>query len=105
MLPYVLYELLPYLYLVIGTLGCVWFESKVVLIASVLMILAGFIILWMRIDYRRNSLDLSSGDVNYAKRSNVERRQNTSVSFPLVDSAGILVKVDRRMGERRVLQS
>lgn len=103
MLPFSLYEMLPYIYLGVGGLGCAIFDSELILIASVLIILAGFIILWMRLDFRRNVLETVTGEVNFVERSSVDRRQNSPAAFPLVDSSGMLVKVDRRVGERRAI--
>ena len=103
MLPLSLYELLPYIYLGVGAIGCALFDSELILIASVLIILAGFIILWMRIDYRRTAFDSVADNIHFVERSRIDRRQNAATVFPLVDNSGETVRTDRRVGERRSL--
>lgn len=53
MLPKVIYELLPYLYLGIGVGSGVTISSTLVFIASVLLMATGILVLVMRITYRR----------------------------------------------------
>ena len=53
MLPKILYELLPYMYLSIGAGSGIVATSAIVLVASVLFIATGIIVLAMRISYRR----------------------------------------------------
>ena len=53
MLPKILYELLPYMYLSIGAWGGVVTTSAIVLLASILFIATGIIVMMMRISYRR----------------------------------------------------
>lgn len=101
MFPTLLYELLPYFYLAVGAVGFALFESNLILFASVLLMLAGFIILWMRIDFRRNAVMKSETNISIDKRSNQDRRQNHFAIFPLVDTLGQLVEENRRIGERR----
>ena len=103
MLPIVLYELLPYIYLGVGAVGCAIFDSELILIASVLIILAGFIVLWMRIDYRRNAIGPAAINVHFEKRAGDDRRQRISSVFPLMDSSGETINADRRGSERRSL--
>ena len=103
MLPLSLYELLPYVYLGIGAVGCALSDSELILIASVLIILAGFIILWMRIDYRRTAFDSVTDNIHFVKRSGMDRRKNDASAFPLIDGSGETVKADRRVGDRRSL--
>lgn len=103
MLPLSLYELLPYIYLGVGAVGCALFDSELITIASVLIILAGFIVLWMRIDYRRNGIEPVVIDVRFDKRARDDRRQKVTTFFPLVDDSGAVVKANRRVGERRAL--
>jgi len=103
MLPLSLYELLPYIYLGVGAVGCALFDSELILIASVLIILAGFIVLWMRIDYRRNVIEPVFTDVRFDKREGDDRRQIVTTVFPLVDASGTVVTANRRVGERRAL--
>ncbi|VAW55529.1 hypothetical protein MNBD_GAMMA05-2103 [hydrothermal vent metagenome] len=52
MLPKMLYELLPYLYLSVGAGGFI-INSAIVFVASVSLIMAGVLVLMMRISYRR----------------------------------------------------
>ena len=103
MLPLSLYELLPYIYLGVGAIGCALFESELILIASVLIMLAGFIVLWMRIDYRRNDIASAATNVHFDKREGTDRRQKDAAAFPLVDDSGVVVAENRRIGERRSL--
>jgi hypothetical protein len=53
MLPKVIYELLPFIYLSVGIGGGVIINSTTVFIASVLLMAAGILVLLMRINYRR----------------------------------------------------
>ena len=103
MLPRSLYELLPYLYLGIGAIGCAIFDSELAIISSVLVILAGLIVLWMRIDYRRTVFEIVKSDLRGVNRSSHDRRQVESTDFPLIDSSGDVVNANRRLGERRSL--
>ena len=53
MLPKMIYELLPYLYLSIGVGSGVTISSTLVFIASALLMTAGVLVLAMRFSYRR----------------------------------------------------
>ena len=53
MLPKLLYELLPFLYLSVGLGSGVVINSTIVFIASVLLMTAGIVVLNMRVSYRR----------------------------------------------------
>jgi hypothetical protein len=53
MLPKILYELLPFIYLSAGVGSGVMINSTIVIIASILLIAAGVLVLSMRIRYRR----------------------------------------------------
>ncbi len=53
MLPRMLYELLPFIYLGVGLGGSVLINSAIVFIASILLSMAGILVLTMRIRYRR----------------------------------------------------
>lgn len=53
MLPKVLYETLPYLYLSVAVSSGLTINSPIVFIASVLLMLTGVLIISMRINYRR----------------------------------------------------
>ena len=101
MFPAFLYELLPYIYLTVGAVGYAVFESSLILMASALIILAGFIVLWMRIDYRRKSRNGGVVNIHFDNRSNSDRRKNHFAVFPLVDGLGNLIEENRRSGERR----
>ena len=53
MLPKMLYELLPYLYLSVGAGGFI-INSAIVFVASISLMTTGALVLMMRINYRRN---------------------------------------------------
>jgi len=53
MLPKLLYELLPFLYLSVGMGSGVAINSTIVLIASAVLIAAGIVVITMRVTYRR----------------------------------------------------
>lgn len=53
MLPKMIYEMLPYLYLSIGVGSGITISSTLVFIASVLLMATGILVLVMRITYRR----------------------------------------------------
>jgi len=53
MLPKMLYEMLPFIYLSLGIGGGVAINSIIVFIGSVLLMAAGILVLTMRISYRR----------------------------------------------------
>ena len=54
MLPKMLYELLPYIYLSLGLGGGVSIDSAIIFIASVLLTITGVIVLFMRFTYRQS---------------------------------------------------
>ncbi len=60
MLPKVLYELLPYLYLSLGASSGVFINSVIVLMGSFLLISTGLLILTLRITHRRKRRRLRS---------------------------------------------
>jgi len=116
MLPRLLYELLPYAYLVIGIIGGVLIDSTIIFISSVLLLSAGILVLMMRYNYRRDASarrlqiveaaqakfeSSLSVDGKLVMRSATDRRCYVVASFPVVDEQGYLVKFDRRAGERR----
>ena len=101
MLPALLYELLPYLYLAVGAVGFALFDSSLIIIASVLIIFAGFMVIWMRINYRHSVNNETAVNVKIEKRCNQDRRQNNFAIFPLVDALGNLIEENRRSGDRR----
>ena len=53
MLPKLLYELLPFLYLSIGLGSGAAIDSTIIFIASALLVAAGIMVLSMRVTYRR----------------------------------------------------
>lgn len=53
MLPKILYELLPFMYLSVGLGSGVVIHSTIVFIAAILLMLAGVLVLAMRFTYRR----------------------------------------------------
>lgn len=111
MLPRRLYEILPYLYILTGIVSALLINSRLVIIASMLMIMAGAIVLSMRISNRRGPakrrVHSESGQVDvhsrlYIERSAQDRRQPCATRFPLTDSAGMSVECERRTGDRRL---
>ncbi len=60
MLPKLLYELLPFLYLSVGVGSGVAINSTIVFIASVLLMVTGIAVLSMRVTYRREIRRLQS---------------------------------------------
>ena len=54
MLPKMLYELLPYIYLSVGVGGGVSINSAIVIVASVLFLTAGIVVIYMRYQYRQS---------------------------------------------------
>jgi hypothetical protein len=111
MLPRRLYEILPYLYILTGIVSALLINSRLVIIAAMLMIMAGAIILSMRISNRRDPVQRrmrsEDGHVGvysrrYIKRSAQDRRQSSATRFPLFDTAGKSVEFDRRQGDRRL---
>lgn len=60
MLPKLLYELLPFLYLSVGVGGGVAINSTIIFIASVLLMVTGVLVLSMRVTYRREIRRLRS---------------------------------------------
>ena len=101
MLPRSLYELLPFIYLALGAIGSAVFDSELTLIASLLMMLVGFIVLWMRVDYRRSIYDVANEAVYLVERSDDDRREQASSIFPMSDDSGAVVIGNRRLAERR----
>ena len=53
MLPKILYELLPFIYLSLGVGSGVVINSSIVIVASIILIATGILVLSMRIKYRR----------------------------------------------------
>ena len=53
MLPKILYELLPFIYLAVGLTGSVMRGSALIFVGSVLLVTTGVIILIMRFNHRR----------------------------------------------------
>ena len=53
MLPKMLYELLPFIYLSVAIVSGVLINSTIVFIASILLIATGIVVLAMRFTYRR----------------------------------------------------
>lgn len=110
MLPRRLYELLPYIYVTTGIVSVLLINSRLVIIASILMIMAGVIVLSMRISSRRGGPRQMHAEGGHAgfhsrrlnKRSSQDRRRLAAPRFPLIDSAGEHIEFDRRLGDRRL---
>ncbi len=116
MLPRGLYELLPYLYLAIGSFSGLMIDSTLILIASLLLIAAGALTLYTRWNYRKAAKaqpalydETTLSAVRQARRvmlendrrSGSERRKQQAIQFPLTDSVGRLIRQERRRAERR----
>ena len=82
MLPRVLYELLPYAYLVVGISGSVLVDSNVIFIASVLLMSAGILVILMRYRFRRNAS---------ARRVQIVAAEGMSVLPPATDLLSLMV--------------
>lgn len=116
MLPRSLYELLPYLYLVVGAVTGLLIKSSLILIASLLLIAAGVLTIVMRHTYREEireaekNIELDDKDMRtfettgyrVDKRSGLDRRKRIVARFPFVDSVGQVITYDRRVYDRRV---
>ncbi len=111
MLPRLLYELLPFIYIVTGILCAVLIDSTIVLISSLLLVVTGVFVIMMRRNFRRAAHrrheqykaacdpgPAGSGE----KRSGTERRRRHVAQWPVLDNSGEKVTADRRSGERRV---
>ena len=110
MLPKTLIISLPYLTIFFGALSGVVFDSTIVQFFSALLMLAGFIGLWMHqhsqsysgtqaVPKVRQSSTRSWNDIFQAEQ---ERRMlGTARSFPLIDGEGKLIPFDRRANSGR----
>ena len=110
MLPRKLYELLPYLYILIGIASSTLIDSAIVLVSSILLIVTGVFVLYMRRTFRKSLNDKFEVDQigpepvvadNYVQRSGSERRRRTVSDWPITDDVGVAVISDRRSRERR----
>lgn len=110
MLPYPLYRLLPYLYIAAGALLMLVIESDIIFLSILLLIGAGFMVLWMRYhpltDTAAGSAHETPGlktrNWNDVFQADQERRLvGITRTFPLIDNQGNLIPFDRRVGERR----
>ena len=109
MLPRVLYEFLPYFYLLFGVSTGLVFDSSVIFVAATLMVAAGLSILFMRYSYRQSLQEMLANmnvmpvsQENYVSRRSNDRRQRFVSQFPLIDSGGELVTNERRENDRRM---
>lgn len=98
MLPRSLYEVLPYLYIATGLAGGLLVESSLIMIASMLLISAGLVTLYMRYQHRCPPGLKSS---RTERRCGGDRRRQHLLSFPLIDNRGVVITSDRRIGDRR----
>lgn len=104
-----LYKSLPYLLIVSGVYGGIVIGSDIVLICSAVLMLAGFILLWLRhyppervnagVRPERQSLKTRNwADIFQAEQ---ERRMTGVIrTFPLIDNNGNLIQFDRRATAR-----
>jgi hypothetical protein len=113
------YEVLPYLYLAAGVGCALLVNSTLISIASLLLIMAGMVVLLMRYRFRSEQKRLRceiAGELHFAAdhyenlvqagrghifRTDRDRRQRPATEFPLEDASGRVVDFDRRNGERR----
>jgi hypothetical protein len=111
MLPRRLYELLPYLYIITSIVSALLIHSRLIIISSTLMFMAGVIILTMRFSSRsapsRRRVFAEGGHIGaysqaFIKRSARNRRRSAAARFPLIDRSGKVVACDRRFGDRRL---
>ena len=110
MLPKTLYVSLPYLYISVAVFSGIVFGSEIVLLFSALLMLMGFLVLWMR-HHSQDYFDAESvPEVHQLKHRNwndifqaeQERRMlGLAQTFPLIDGSGNLIPFDRRVASRR----
>lgn len=113
-----IYEVLPYLYLGLGTVCVLLVKSTVIVIAALLLVSAGLIVLIMRYQFRhllaQPELAMEQGQLfvapghsssrrsrPYLSRTASERRRRGDRPFPLQNAAGGMVAFERRTGQRR----
>ena len=106
MLPKTLYVSLPYLYIAIGVFCGVVLESDIVLLFSIILMLMGFLVLWMRHNSQGYSKaesvsithQIKSRSWNDVFQAEQERRLIGLIrEFPLIDNSGNLIPFDRRV--------
>jgi hypothetical protein len=111
MLPRILYELLPYLYILTGIVSAALIDSTIVLISSMLLIITGVFVLLMRRSFRKSlNQRYEKRRVAYEtavhdgieKRSGIDRRRRKVTDWPVQDNAGEKIFSDRRVAERRI---
>ena len=111
MLPRLLYELLPFIYIATGILCAVMIDSTIVLISSMLLIVTGVFVIMMRRSFRRarhrrhaQYQAACNTEVTgpLEKRSGIERRRREVTEWPALNGKGEKISADRRFGERRV---
>ena len=111
MLPRILYELLPYLYILTGIVSAALIDSTIVLISSMLLIITGVFVLLMRRSFRKSlSQRYEQRRVAYEtavhdaieKRSGIDRRHRKDAEWPTPDNTGEKISSDRRIADRRV---
>ena len=111
MLPRRLYELLPFLYISTGMVSVVLVDSTIVLISSMLLIITGVFIFFMRRSFRKSlnqryeQRRLVYEPAVYEgieKRFGIDRRRRKVTEWPILDNAGERIFSDRRVAERRI---
>jgi hypothetical protein len=97
-----IYKSLPYIYIVAG-LFCWWaLRTNFSLIFAAALVLAGFIVLWMRRRAKQMSVYRApEKDDEHIIRFGERRFLVEEREFPIVDSNDNMVAFDRRRGERR----
>jgi hypothetical protein len=110
MLPNTLYKSLPYLYIIAGVFFGIFIDSNIVFISSALLMVAGFLVLWMRHYPLEHTFVESVPEVHKFKQRNwddvfqaeQERRMlGMARTFPLIDDDGNMIAFDRRVSEQR----
>ena len=113
MLPRLLYELLPFIYITAGILCAVLIDSTIVLISSMLLVITGVFVLGMRRSFRKaqhrryeqyQAVCGAGFAAPVEKRLGIERRRREVARWPARDDQGEKIASDRRTGERRVAE-
>ena len=108
MLPRSIYRLLPYFYIGLGLIFMLLVESRLIFFPSILLMVAGVLVLWMR---HRNAVDpveyINAGKLIKDKEPELwldesadlpdhERRIGDDRKFPLVDDNDVMIPFERR---------
>lgn len=103
MLPDTIYRLLPYIYIVVGVVFALLIDSALVYISAVLLVITGFLVLWLRYAggarYRPLAQDsYVAADMTPEHHARTERRHADDVhEFPIINNNGEIIALDRRI--------